>query len=789
MPMRLASTVRFGLIALMLTGVAAPIASAVEPQFNVVYPRGGQRGTTVDVTFRGNRLSDAIDVMFHDEGISLAELTPKDDNHFTAKLAIAPDCPLGTHALRVRTRTGISNMQFFSVGNLNEIHEKEGNNDPETAQAISLGTTVNGTVTNEDVDYFAVELAAEGRLAVETEAIRLGTALFDIKVRLFSPGGHEVIAEDDTALVRQDAAFVFTAKEAGRHLIAVSEASYGGSGNYWYRMHVGEFPRPFGVTPWGGVPGSELEVTWLGDPALSTETVTIPAESDSFVLRARNESGESPTGLPFRLIDYPGVVESEPNDRRNEGTMGAVPGAFDGVIQEEGDVDWFQFEGKKGQRFDFRVWARELGSPLDSVLSVRKTDGSGLAGNDDNAGVDSAVSVTLPEDGVYSFIVRDHLRRGGPRFAYRVEALPPRPGLTVDVEDSPEVLATVHQGNNTFVHLTLKREHFDAAVPITFAGLPDGVTAEVGAIPGVTGRVPVLLKAAAEAPLAGALVDVRGTHASEGVEVTGGIDEDIVLVYGRNQTIYQTRRVNRLALAVGEPAPYSLEIVTPKAPIVRNGVKHLKVVAHRNEEFDAPIDLRVPTSPNNVGTGTAKIDKGQNETTIRIEASGNAPVATWNVSVAGKGARYDVCTDFTPLAIEEEWVTFSASQVETEQGKNTEAVIKLAQKKPFEGEFEAHLQGLPKGVSAEPQKFTKDTTELRFPLTVTADAPAGKHNSLRVYSNIMYEGEPVLHRGGGAKLVIYKPLPPELKKPEKPEPKKEEKKKDEPERKTRFGNT
>src|SRR5690606_22104820 len=113
------------------------------------------------------------------------------------------------------------NLMLFSVGNLPEHAETEPNNDPETAPLVALNATINGVVTNEDVDYYAVELAEGQRLAVEIEGLRLGNLLFDPKLRLFGPHGHELIAEDDTQVLRQDAGFVHLAAEAGRHVIAV----------------------------------------------------------------------------------------------------------------------------------------------------------------------------------------------------------------------------------------------------------------------------------------------------------------------------------------------------------------------------------------------------------------------------------------------------------------------------------------------------------------------------------------------------------------------------------------
>jgi len=48
---------------------AAVAAGAVEPHLASVLPTGGQRGTQVDVTFRGDRLQDTDQVVCYEPGL------------------------------------------------------------------------------------------------------------------------------------------------------------------------------------------------------------------------------------------------------------------------------------------------------------------------------------------------------------------------------------------------------------------------------------------------------------------------------------------------------------------------------------------------------------------------------------------------------------------------------------------------------------------------------------------------------------------------------------------------
>lgn len=741
----------------------AAAAFGAAPSLTVITPLGAQRGAETVVTVHGGNLEDIVGLVFHEPGIEVIEVTPVNAASATVKLAIAPDTPTGHYGVRVHTRTGISNLRVFSVGDLPEITEEEPNNDRATAPLLPLGTTVNGVITQEDVDYFAVDLAEGQRLAVEVEGLRIGRVLFDPKLRLFDPEGRELLAEDDTPLLLQDAGFVHLAETAGRYTIAVSEATYGGSSDCHYRLHVGAFPRPFAVTPWGGKPGVEMEVRWLGDPGLDAQTVTLPAAAEGTLrLAVATEAGAAPTGVPFRVTNLDGVIEAEPNDSHDTATPGVAPGAFDGVIATTGDVDYFSFEGAADQEFDVRVWARELGSPLDSVVHLYRPNQEVLASADDTAGLDSAFSAKLPEAGVYTLSVRDHLGRGGETFAYRVEVTPKAPSLRMGLVENRPASVTVPQDNQSFVLVSASRSGFDGDVTVMLEGLPEAITATETVIPQGQAQAPLILSATPEAPVAAALVGVHGVAQAGETAVMGALDQEVRLVDYRNDTTFYGRQVDRLALAVSEPAPFKVRMIAPAAPLVQGGGRDIRIEADRAEGFTGVIDLKFPWLPAGLSAGTAKIEAETDAAVIRLEAADGAAPGVYPLLVQAAAGGYLLCTPFTPVEVQARWVQFALDAVETEQGAPLDYTVALTQVQPFEGEFLAELGGLPRGVTTEPQPFTKDTVELVFPLVVAEDAPPGKHASLLVQAAIEVAEEPVQHGNSGGQLTIYEPLPPEL---------------------------
>jgi hypothetical protein len=736
-------------------------ASAIAPNLVTIMPRGIPRGVETEVTLVGDSLADSVDVLFHDPGIELVSITPQEDGK-TAKavLRVAPDCPVGSHGLRVRTKTGVSILKVISVGALAEIQESEPNNKPEESADVAMGTTVNGVVTSEDVDYFTVTLNPGDRIAVEVEALRLGDTLFDPKLRLFGPEGHERVSADDTQLFKQDAGFIYSSTETGKHHIVVSEAAYGGGGNFYYRLHIGQFPRPLAVSPMGGAPGTDVQLTWLGDSGTAAQTVKVPENTHGVIqLAAMTEAGIAPTSLPFRASTLPGVLEVEPNNGVAEATPGAAAGAFDGVIGAEGDVDFFKFDGKTGQVFDVRIWARALGSPLDSVLVVHNPDGSALGSDDDAAAVDSKVRVTLPADGTYLVSVRDHLSRGGDTFSYRIEATAVEPLLTLSLLENRPVTSVVPKNNYAYLLANVTRQDFDGPIKVELLGLPEGVTASSPVIPAGQALLPIILHATPEAAAAGALVDVRGTLQQEGSTLNGGLEQEVRLIPGNNDTTFFGRMVDKLAVAVSEPAPFSVELVPPTVPTVINTYRMLTIKATRAEGFNGPIDLRFPWLPGGMGGGTAQIPPDQTETQIRLEVRPGTAIQVHELFVAAVGGGYELCTAPAPVEVQDPWVNFNVASVETEKGKPVEMVVTVEQKVPYEGTFQAQILGLPNGITVDPLPFTKDTTELKFTVNVTPEAPVGKFEGLLVDTTINNGAGEVIHRGGAGALKVYEPLP------------------------------
>lgn len=752
-------------------------AQASFPQLSLILPRGVQRGGDRELLFKGNRLKDADELLFYSSDPAAAfvvrSIQPVDDNSFKAVVFVPENCPLGEHLVQVRCKSGISDFRSFFVGALPEVAEKEPNGSLAEAQPVPLNSTIQGVVKAEDVDCFAVTLQKGQRLSIDVEALRLGTFLFDPAVAIVDEKRFELATIDDVPIARQDGVLSMVAPADGTYYVQMRETSYGGNDNCRYRLHVGTFPRPTAVYPAGGKGGEKVAVQFLGDAAGPMPLdVTVPASGTTLQLFATDAQGIGPTAVPFRISKQGNVLEAEPNNDIATATSADASLSFNGIIGTDGDVDCFRFEAKKGQTFDIECYARRLRSGLDPVLTVLRADGGSVGSNDDSRGPDSYYRFQVPADGSYVVRVGDHLGRGRPDFVYRVELQPVTPALTLSIPRIDRYSQTrqtimVPRGGRYAVLVNATRTDFAGDLLLVADKLPAGVTMHCQPMPSALSQMPVVFEAAADAPIAGALFDLGARPVDDKVQVAGRFENSADFIVGPNNNTFFAAKVDRLAMAVIEPLPFQLELVQPKAPLVRHGTVDLKVVVKRAEGFKEPITVEFPfRSPGVAAVPNVQIPADKNEAVYTVNADGKAALGTWPIYVIGQanvGGQAWSASQLAALQVAEPFAAAKLSRSSCEQGEVAQIVCTLTQSTPFEGAGVARLHGLPPNTTAAEATFTKDTKELVFEVKTDEKSPVGNHKSPFVELITTSNGEPVHFRSGQSELQIAapsKPAPP-----------------------------
>lgn len=732
---------------------------AASPVVSDIDPPGGQRGTEVDIIISGDRLSDAKGLLFYSPGIEVTGFALA-GGKINAKLKLAADCPLGAHALRVWTATGVSDLHLFYAGPYPTVVSTGSSANPAHAQPVPLNSTVSGVIKNEEVDCFSVDVKKGRRLTAEVEGMRLGITLFDPWVAILKKDGTVIASDDDCALLLQDPLVSIIAPEDGTYIVQVRESTYGGSDKSKYRLHVGTFPQPTVVYPPGGQAGQDFALTFLGDPAGPIQKqIKLPALPDGVsrtdTIFAEEDNQAAPAANSYRISPFPNVLEVKPDNDIEHATKTdlPLPLAFNGIVSKQGDTDYFRFKAKKGDEYDFRVYARSLRSPIDTVLTIYDGKGKPLVVNDDSDGPDSYLPFKFPDDGEYCLSVTDQIKRGGPEFTFRVEVTPMQPALVLSmpeiVKDSQDRQpVAVPRGNLYGTVLRVKRTGFFGAIQVAFPDLPPGVTAQIAPMPDNADTVPVVFQATPDAAVAGQLSQVLATPADAAKKIPGRFEHIVNLVLGPNNTDFYQAQVDKLPLAVTQEAPFKVHIIAPKVPIVQNGSMNLKVDIERSGDFKGPVDISLLYKPNGIGAdNSVRIPEGQTECIIPLSAGGDAQVRKWKIAVTantdtGKGQVW-VCSPFEDLEVAAPFVTAQLDRSFVEQGQSATVVCKLTQNKPFQGTAKIQLLNLPPKVTTQDVEITSADQQVQIPVTADMTSQVSQKKDLFCVLTIMQDGEPI----------------------------------------------
>lgn len=778
----------FGLTAFFLTGT---LVQAASPDLQNSTPRGGQRGTEVKVTLTGTRLEDMDKVVFHKPGIVAKDVKAIDSRKVEATFVISKDCEIGEHYMRLLGKSGFSYVRNFWVGQFPEVDEVEPNDEFEKPQVIPINSTVNGSAKPEEVDYYQVAVKKGQRISVEMQALRINnirnSVAMDPYVAILNKDRFEMAVSDDSALLKQESVVSVIAPEDGNYIIEVRDASYQGRG--YYRAFISTSPRPLGIYPAGGKAGTEVDFTFLGDPTGRYKAkAKLPGPTDSHYVFGANGGQIPASGNMVRVSEFDNVLEVEPNDSYKDKLSEAksLPLAFNGILEKEGDIDYFKFTAKKNERFRFKTYANRLGTPVDTVLNIYDAKMKSIGGNDDADGSkDSRFDFKAPADGEYFVRIKDMLDRGGEDFVYRIESEPYSPDIVVTM---PEMLRrdnqyrkqfNIPQGGHYAMTVNMLRANTSGELVFDLPKLPAGVTWEAGTVPKNLSQFPILLKAAPDAPIAGELCDLLVKTTDKEKPVVGKYSQDVHFVRGNpNGTSYYSGTMDKLPVAVTEKAPFHITIDQPKVPIVRDGTMKLKVRAHRNEGYDKKIVARMLWRPPGISCpSTMTFSEKATEIEYELNANSAAEIAEWKICIlaesdAGKGMIM-TSSPFITLKVEEPFVKMKMSMTSVKQGGSGEIHCEVENLREFPGQADVQLFGLPAKTETQVMKADKATKELRFPVTAADDSPVGQHKNLFCTLVFMQNGEPIQQRVGMGGVIRVDKKPVEVAK--KAEPKKDAK--------------
>lgn len=783
-----------------------------------------------------------------------------EDEGYAARLTfeIDKDARPGEYQLRLRTHDNLSELVTFWVTPfpvIPEMHawtdtDKGRNDSPATAQLIPLNSTVFGYIPNaqpQDHDWYAADCRKGQRLSVEAVAARLGTLHYggmnDPAVRIYDADGKELGRNDDNALHSQDPVVSVVTPRDGRYFIDMhQQMDYEAGRPRHYVLHVGTFARPLVAFPLGGQAGQQIPLTLIGDVRGDLKTdVVLPsnpgpfeaaitsvypekvltqcAEEDRSVgrdhrpVRIARDNGPklrasgSPLNEPrppspnrIHVAPFGDVFEAGSHNSADNPQQinSALPLAINGRIESEGEVDWYRFTAKKGERYRVRTYGKTLDSELDARIWLRPAPGnpSQRTYNEDDSRwephdlvghhyreqikdrLDPIFMFEPDADGDWLIGVGDTRREFGPRHIYRVEFQPHVDSAFVFFPAYPSQAEIVrdrivlYPGHRYMHPMGVQPgfgSNYNGPLQLRAKNLPEGVTIEAAPFTQDAGIIPVMFSATKDASIGADLIDlvVEPVDPKARENYRGGFIQCLPATQRRGGYAMYFDRTRKMALAVVQGATFDLSIDRPTIPLVRNGELTLNVRIKRHGDFEGDVYCEMDWLPEGVGKQPPLIIKaGQTEAIYKLRATGSAAPGEYPVSITGRenvggvvrtaaGFHY-VCSPFVTLSVGEPYVTIQLTRAAIERETIGTITAEVSHHKPFSGEATLQLGRLPFGVEqVKPFPTIKASDKsATFRVQVTRDCLVGQYKDIYCEITVNDGGQQIRQQSGSGTLRV-----------------------------------
>ena len=479
------SASRCWLFAALVGVLGAANAVKAAPDVQSLFPPGGQRGQTVEVTATGKFPNWPVQCSVDRPGIAIRAL----EKSGALSVQISADTPPDVYWVRLFDDSGAAPPQPFVVGTLPELVETEPNDALGKAQPIATGEApsraivVNGRLNkNGDVDVYQVTAEAGQTLVADLDANAILSSPVDAVLQVVSADGFVLAQNDDQQgldprlAVTIPSSGTWHVRVFGFPAVANQSISLAGDGAYVYRLMLCTGPCVDYTLP--------LALAREGTQAVELHGWNLPPQLTRLNLSA--------TSAGDQLLEWPGVAAvlrlpvvehaslvalPESAAAGSVNLSVALPFTATGRIASPRQRDVFAFTAKQGEIVVAKVESRALGFDLDPVLELLDASGNQLARVDDvGESRDAALVQAVAADGGLQLAVWDLHNGAGPRFVYRLTADRGRPDFALSLDVHQLVAAP---GATAELPVNIERRHGLAeSITIGIEGLPAGLHAE-----------------------------------------------------------------------------------------------------------------------------------------------------------------------------------------------------------------------------------------------------------------------------------------------------------------------
>lgn len=403
------------------------------------------------------------------------------------KIEVDKDAKLGKRILKIISDTGVSNSIAFYIGDLPEYAEysirdksissinnsstdeiasevilKEPNEfnqrEKPLIQSVTPPLVINGQMDLLETDIykfyakkgqdFVVYVQARDLIPFIADAV---PGWFQATISIKNAKGKEIAYQDDF-FQNPDPLLVFEVPEDGFYTLEIKDAIYRGREDFVYRITLGEFDFINELHP------------FLFDIK----------KGKSFVAKS-NLSKESAASIK---------ISSQVNS----------------VLENAGDLHFYKLDTKAMQTLVLEVFARRLGSPLDSNLEIYDKNLKLLASNDDYEDptqalathhADSKLIYTFDADSTYYIALRDAQNNAGKEYIYTLSLSELNPDF--EIKASPATINIVEGKSIDFKLNVFRKNDLKFPINVSLKNAPKGLSLSGGYIDGNTQEISMVL--------------------------------------------------------------------------------------------------------------------------------------------------------------------------------------------------------------------------------------------------------------------------------------------------------
>jgi hypothetical protein len=245
------------------------------------------------------------------------------------------------------------------------------------------------------------------------------------------------------------------------------------------------------------------------------------------------------------------------------------------------------------------------------------------------------------------------------------------------------------------------------------------------------------------------------------VHLRGGFHLGAATLSADNAPMHSVE-TDRLALAVTDPAPVSIQVESPKLPLLQDGTMSLHVHVTQPRNFTGRISLQLAKTPQDVHASRVFVGPNQSDASMALSAEsrarpGKVPLCLQAV-IRDRDGEMMVASDFFTLDVQAPPMSIQLHDLRIAAGGSTTVTCPIDQHNALTGSAKVELLGLPTGCTVDPATITAADTQVKFAIHADASSRTGLFPGIFLRLSYTQAGEPVvLNLGRGASIRVTAP--------------------------------